>query len=107
MKSIMQGQKRCLICRSPYVEKHHVFGAANRQNSEKYGLTVWLCHKHHNEPPEGVHHNRELSDRLKSWAQVRFDESYPNTNFVEVFGKNYEDKESESSDDTVERTTND
>ena len=60
MKSIMQGQKRCLICRSPYVEKHHVFGAANRQNSEKYGLTVWLCHKHHNEPPEGVHFNRRF-----------------------------------------------
>ena len=69
MKSIMQGQKRCLICRSPYVEKHHVFGAANRQNSEKYGLTVWLCHKHHNEPPEGVHFNRRFMDELHEWGQ--------------------------------------
>lgn len=34
MKSIMQGQKRCLICRSPYVEKHHVFGASNRQKTK-------------------------------------------------------------------------
>ena len=75
MKSIMQWQKSCLICRSPYVEKHHVFGAANRQNSEKYGLTVWLCHKHHNEPHE--------------WGQKQFETYYPAENFTEIFGKNY------------------
>ena len=73
----MQGQKSCLICRSPYVEKHHVFGAANRQNSEKYGLTVWLCHKHHNEPPEGVHFNRRFMDELHEWGQKQFETYYP------------------------------
>ena len=89
MKSIMQGQKRCLICRSPDVEKHHVFGAANRQNSEKYGLTVWLCHKHHNEPPEGVHFNRRFMDELHEWGQRQFETYYPTKNFTEIFGKNY------------------
>lgn len=89
MKSIMQGQKRCLICRSPYVEKHHVFGAANRQNSEKYGLTVWLCHKHHNEPPEGVHFNWRFMDELHEWGQRQFETYYPTENFTEIFGKNY------------------
>ena len=89
MKSIMQGQKRCLICRSPYVEKHHVFGAANRQNSEKYGLTVWLCHKHHNEPPEGVHFIRRFMDVLHEWGQKQFETYYPAENFTAVFGKNY------------------
>ena len=55
-------------------------------------MMVYLCHAHHNEPPHGVHHNRELNNRLKAWAQNRFEEAYPNTNFMEVFGKNYADK---------------
>lgn len=108
MKSILQDRESgCLFCGNPNTEEHHVCGGANRKNSTAYGMMVYLCHAHHNEPPHGVHHNRELNDRLKAWAQVRFEEAYPNTNFTEVFGKNYADKESESSDDTVERTTND
>lgn len=91
MRSILQGGKKCIICGSPYVEKHHVFGASNRDNSEQYGLTVYLCHKHHNEPPEGVHFNREFSDRLKEWAQMQFDTYYPDKDFRQIFGRNYED----------------
>lgn len=91
MRSILQGSKKCLICGSPYVEKHHVFGASNRDNSEQFGLTVYLCHKHHNEPPEGVHFNREFADKLKGWAQVQFDTYNPDKNFVEIFGRNYKE----------------
>ena len=108
MKSILQDRESgCLFCGNPNTEEHHVYGGTNRKNSTAYGMMVYLCHAHHNEPPHGVHHNRELNDRLKAWAQVRFERAYPNTNFMEVFGRNYADKESESSDDTVERTAND
>lgn len=91
MESILQRSKKCLICQSPYVECHHVFGGARRQLSDKYGLTVWLCHKHHNEPPDGVHYNRELRNKLQAWAEQQFDTYYPAENFIEIFGKHYED----------------
>lgn len=89
MKSIIQGSKNCLICGSPYVEKHHIFGASNRDYSEQYGLTVWLCHKHHNEPPEGVHFNRKLMDAMHAWGQKQFETYYPAEDFTAIFGKNY------------------
>ena len=89
MKSILQGSKKCLICHLPYVECHHVFGGPRRQLSDKYGLTVWLCHEHHNEPPEGVHFNKAFDDDLKEWAEYQFDTYYPTENFVELFGKSY------------------
>jgi hypothetical protein len=88
MESILQQSRRCLVCGITAVECHHVFGASNRKLSEKYGLTVWLCHKHHNEPPEGVHFNREFADDLKEWAQMEF-EKYYQLDFVKLFGKNY------------------
>lgn len=43
------------------LERHHVFSGSNRKKSEKYGLVAYLCHNHHNEPPDGVHHNREAA----------------------------------------------
>lgn len=91
MKSVLQREKQCIFCGSPYVEEHHVFGGANRKNSTKYGLTVWLCHNHHNEPPEGVHFNEKNNKRLQGWAQQIFKVYYPELNFKDIFGKNYED----------------
>ena len=39
--------RECFLCgrngRGDRLERHHIFGAANRKLSEKYGLTVWLC----------------------------------------------------------------
>ena len=58
MKSIIQSERECFICGSPYVEEHHIFGGAYRKKSEQYGLKVFLCHCDHNEPPNGVHHNK-------------------------------------------------
>lgn len=69
MKSIIKGdsEDRCYICgRAEWIERHHIFnGTANRKKSEKYGLTVHLCHWCHNEPPRGVHYNQD-ADKLKA-----------------------------------------
>ena len=47
-KSIIQSEKKCFICGSPYVEEHHIFfGTANRRLSESRGLKCWLCNYHH------------------------------------------------------------
>lgn len=88
-KSIMHDKEDgCLICGNPYVECHHVcFGRGRRQLSDKYGLTVYLCHEHHR-GNLGVHFNPGLDHKLKQMAQRRFEEVY-NEDFVKVFGRNY------------------
>ena len=90
MKSIMQKEKVCFITGSTQsLEEHHIFGAANRALSEKYGLKVWLRHDIHNEPPSGVHFNKAHDLMLKRAAQKAFNEHYPQLNFIEIFGRNY------------------
>ena len=84
MKSIIQEEKRCWVCRNPHVEEHHIFyGSANRALSEKYGLKVYLCPYHHRGNC-GVHFNPKLDDMLKGVAEQRFCEEYP-YNFRRLF----------------------
>ena len=79
----------CLICSSPYTEEHHVFfGTANRKLSDKYGLLVYLCAEHHR-GQNGVHFDKKLDDCLKKAAQIRFEETYPDKDFRQIFGRNY------------------
>jgi hypothetical protein len=73
MKSIIKGDKedKCYICgRTGWIERHHIFnGTAYRKKSEQYGLTVHLCHRCHNEPPNGVHYNQKLDEIIKQVGQ--------------------------------------
>jgi hypothetical protein len=71
------------------LHKHHVFGAANRRWSEKYGLWVYLCPAHHNMSDAGVHFNKHMDTQLKQIAQREFEDTYGHDKFVKVFGKNY------------------
>lgn len=91
-KSIIQSEKRCYMCGSyRWLECHHVYGAACKNKSEHYGLKVWLCHYCHNEPPNGVHHNRANRLALQAKVQKIAMEHYGWTvdDFRELFGKNY------------------
>lgn len=89
MKSIIQIERQCFVCGSPYVEEHHVIhGVANRKLSEKYGLKVWLCPLHHRDSKYGVHFDKEFDEELKKFAQTKFEETY-DMDFREVFGKSY------------------
>lgn len=93
--SIMHSKKyhTCYLCEKlndntmwqQTLHKHHVFRGANRENSERYGLYVWLCPKHHTMGPEAVHNNKALDDMLKSWAQYEFEERYSHKKFIEIF----------------------
>lgn len=93
MKSILNTERgQCFICgRYAMTECHHVFGGPNRKLSEKYGLKVYLCHDCHNEPPRGVHHNRQTELWLKAEAQKIAMEKYGWTveEFIQKFGRNY------------------
>ena len=89
-KSIIQTEKECLICKTTIgLDKHHVFGAANRRLSEKYGLTVFLCREHHT-GNAGVHRNKVFNERLKKLGQKRFEEHCGSReDFMRIFGRNY------------------
>lgn len=90
MHSILSEEPRCFICGScRWLERHHIMGASNKKKSEKYGLMVYLCHYCHNEPPNGVHHNKKQMDLLRATAQRKFEEVYPDLNWLSIFGKNY------------------
>lgn len=92
MKSIMQDMENetwCYRCGSwRNLERHHVLGAAYRKKSERDGLVVYLCRSCHNEPPNGVHHNRQAMDKLRREGQLAWMEHYGKT--VEDFIAEYE-----------------
>ena len=91
MKSVLQDKKECYACGTTYnLHDHHIiFGTANRRNSEKYGLKVFLCQEHHT-GSAGVHFNRDFDLRLKKMAQTHFEAEFGARNeFVSIFGKSY------------------
>ncbi len=93
MKSILQRDRAwCYLCEKVgAIEEHHIFGGINRRNSEKFGLKVYLCHSCHNEPPNGVHFNKERRLMLQENAQ-RAAMAYYNWSeeeFRVIFGRSY------------------
>lgn len=91
-KSIVtQETERCFLCGTTIgLEEHHIFfGTANRKLSEKYGLTVPLCHGCHRTNPHAVHRNRKYDVELKQIAQRCFERNYSHELFMDEFGRNY------------------
>lgn len=92
MKSIIQSddEKKCFICgTNKNLECHHIFGGANRQLSEKYGLKVWLCRADHT-GPFGVHKQPEIMENLRQLGQAIFETVY-DEDFERIFGRSYLD----------------
>lgn len=90
-KSIISNERYCLVCgTTENLHKHHlIYGTGKRQLSEKYGLWCYLCYKHHNGSNEGVHFNKQLDLALKEMAQRKFNEVYPDLDWLQIFGRNY------------------
>ena len=91
MKSIIQSEKKCYVCGTTYnLHDHHIFfGTANRKQSEKYGMKVWLCQEHHT-GNAGVHFNKGLDLHLKKLAQEHFEAKFGAKNeFRSIFGRSY------------------
>lgn len=91
MKSIIQDEKECFVCKITYgLHEHHCFeGTGRRKQSEQYGLKIWLCGRHHNLSNEGVYFNKELDLQIKRIAQKKFEETYKDLDFIKIFGRNY------------------
>lgn len=91
-KSIISQEQKCYICGShQWIEIHHVFGAADRKTSDKYGLVVPLCHYCHNEPPNGVHQNKDIRRALQAKVQKKAMKHYgwDMETWRSLFGRNY------------------
>ncbi len=88
--SIIQTTKECMVCRTTKdLHRHHIFPSKNRQKSEQFGCTCWLCGSHHNLSDLGVHFNKELDDELKDYCQRAFERKYSHIEFMYHFGRNY------------------
>lgn len=81
----------CFLCGSyANLETHHIFGGnPNRRISEENGFKVRLCHWCHNEPPNGVHHNRSRDLTLKRLCQKKYEKNHTRDEFIRLIGKNY------------------
>ena len=86
------GKEQCWLCDrngGGKMDRHEVFGGANRKKSKALGLWVHLCHDscHLN----GVHKNADQSELLKAEGQRCAMRKYGWTEeqFIREFGKNY------------------
>lgn len=74
------------------LDKHHIFGHANRKLSEKYGLVVYLCHHRcHIFGKNAVHNSVDTMQELHEYGQKKaMDENgWAVDDFRAVFGKSY------------------
>ena len=73
--SIIPGhdEYRCKLCArngsADPLNRHEIFGGANRDKSKRDGLWVHLCHWSCHQGPRGVHSSAKLSNELKAEAQ--------------------------------------
>lgn len=83
----------CFLChRYAPVEYHHVFGGTGRRKkSTKYNAVVPLCHNCHNEPPDGIHHNRMTREFLQEKYQKKLmeEQGWTTADFIREFGRSY------------------
>lgn len=89
-------ERTCFLCgrngSDDPLDKHHIFGAANRKKSEKYGLVVYLCHDRcHIFGGMAVHKNAKTMKHLKRYGQLKAmrEQGWTEEQFRQEFGKSY------------------
>ena len=77
------------------VERHHIFGGARRDLSERYGLVVELSPEKHRLNPDSAHRSGETADRLHRYGQMKvmIEQRWTVEEFRLVFGRNYLDED--------------
>lgn len=75
----------CILCGRDKDHLHEVFFGSNRLISIKYGLVIPVCHKCHSM----IHKSSELQNIWHIRGQKKFEEVYPELDFLEIFGRNY------------------
>ena len=79
----------CHLCgRYARLDKHHVFGGAFRNASERYKMYVYICRDCH----DRIHFSkdsRKMMDSLRWEFQQRFEENHTREEFMALFHRNY------------------
>ena len=78
-------------CADP-LDKHHIFGGANRKKSERMGLVVYLCHNRcHIFGKKAVHQDKDTMLKLHQYGQEKamLENGWNTERFIAEFGKNY------------------
>lgn len=88
--------RECFLCgkngSSDPLDKHHIFGGSNRKKSERFGLTVDLCHHEcHIFGKRAVHNDANVMQRLHEYGQRKAmeEQGWSIEDFIREFGKNY------------------
>ena len=86
-----QTEHECELCGYYGIcSRHHVYyGTANRKQSDKWGMTAWLCPTCHTSSARGVHFNKLNDLILKERYQRIFEETHTREEFMSIFGRNY------------------
>lgn len=92
----MKTDGKCWLCGAngyaDPLDRHHIFGGANRKKSEKMGLVVLLCHNScHIFGKNAAHQNKHTMLLLHQYGQRKAMEEHNLTveDFIREFGKNY------------------
>lgn len=94
--SIVQDGHCCHFCgrngTADKLDRHEVYGGANRQKSKAFGLWVLLCHDRcHITGKNAVHNNGGVRYALQRESQLRAMEEYgwSTEDFIREFGRSY------------------
>jgi hypothetical protein len=89
-------EKKCFLCgrngSADPLDRHHIFGGPYRSKSEKYGLTVYLCHNDcHIFGKEAVHNNAKNMLYVKQYGQRKAmqEQGWNTKQFINEFGRSY------------------
>lgn len=95
-RSIVQADEtECFLCgkngSADRLEKHHIFGAANRNHSEEDGLFVYLCgNQCHRNGPQAAHRSANTAEFLHKAGQRAWElKNGSRAEFRARYGKNY------------------
>lgn len=96
----MSDYRTCFLCKRSEtsfnrLEVHHIFQNANRNLSEKYGLTILLCANCHRCGFWAAHRSGDTMKYLHQYGQRKAmkEQGWTIEEFREIFGQNYLDDE--------------
>ena len=79
---------KCVITHTGPTHIHHIFGASNKANSEKYGFLIPLSPEYHDMSDKGIHFDREFDLLYKHKCQEYWLENIgTKEEFIKEFGK--------------------
>ena len=100
MDSVDSDHPKCWLCgrngTQDHLDVHHIFSGAYRSKSERFGLTVLLCHRRcHINGPSAAHRSPDTAQRLHEYGQRKAmrEQNWTIDQFRQEFGRNYIDEE--------------